>query len=123
MDFELTGEQHCAAFTWLYGLETVRLRYFNPYGPRQPLRWPCAVLVLGILKAMLQGQSPVLYGDGSEPYGVVYVDDVVYANLLAAEARRAYESITPTINPAKTRPFIISRPTSPTAGSHRIRDL
>ncbi len=84
----LTGEQQCAVFTSNYGLETVRLRYFNVFGPRQPAGSPYGNVVLNILKAMLLGRRPVIRGDGRQAQDLIYVDDVVHANLLAAAAPR-----------------------------------
>jgi UDP-glucose 4-epimerase len=83
----LAGEQDCVVFTYLYGLETVRLRYFNVYGPKQPVEGIDSE-VARIVKSMVAGQNPVIYGDGTEPVDLIYVDDVVCANLLAAEAPR-----------------------------------
>ena len=85
---KLAGEHYCAAFTAVYGLETVRLRYFNVYGPRQPAEGPYAAVIPVLLDTMLGGKRPVLHGDGRQARDFTYVDDVVQANLLAAEARR-----------------------------------
>jgi UDP-glucose 4-epimerase len=85
---KLTGEQQCVVFTSNYGLETVRLRYFNVFGPRQPTVSPYGSMVPSILRAMLLGRNPVIHGDGRQPQDFIYVDDVVHANLLAAEAGR-----------------------------------
>jgi UDP-glucose 4-epimerase len=85
---KLAGEQYCAAFTQCYGLETVRLRYFNVFGPRQLPNHPDAGVVPLFFDAMLAGQSPVLYGSGHQSRDFTYVDNVVQANLLAAEAPR-----------------------------------
>jgi UDP-glucose 4-epimerase len=85
---KLTGEQDCTAFTGIYGLETVRLRYFNVFGPRQSGSMPYSDTVLQALKAMLAGRHPVVPGDGLEPEDFLSVNDVVHANLLVADARR-----------------------------------
>jgi len=84
----VAGEQQCVAFTSHYGLETVRLRYFDVYGPRQPVGNPYGNAVLNVLKAMLLGRNPVIHGDGRQPQDLICVDDVVHATLLAAEAPR-----------------------------------
>jgi UDP-glucose 4-epimerase len=86
---KLTGEHYCEAFTLIFGLETVRLRYFSVFGPHQSADGPCPALIPALLKAMLAGQSPTIYGDGLQSRDFTYVDDVVQANVLAAEARRA----------------------------------
>jgi UDP-glucose 4-epimerase len=85
---KLTGEQDCTAFTGIYGLETVRLRYFNVFGPRQSGSMPYSDTVLQALKAVLAGRHPVVPGDGLGPEDLLSVHDVVHANLLVAEARR-----------------------------------
>jgi UDP-glucose 4-epimerase len=83
----LAGEQDCVVFTYTYGLETVRLRYFNVFGPRQ-LDSPHDLEITALIRAMVAGRPPVIHGNGEEPQDLVYVDDVVYANLLALEAPR-----------------------------------
>src|SRR5262245_52956369 len=70
---KLAGEHDCAAFTYLYGLDTVRLRYFNVFGPRQHVSSPYAQAILLILRQMLAGHSPVLNGDGLEHADFIYV--------------------------------------------------
>jgi UDP-glucose 4-epimerase len=86
---KLSGEQYCAAFTHVYGLETVRLRYFNVFGPRQPPDSPYAAVIPLFLQAMLAGQSPVIHGDGLQSRDFTFVADVVQANLKAATAPAA----------------------------------
>jgi nucleoside-diphosphate-sugar epimerase len=86
---KLAGEQYCAAFTEVYGLETVRLRYFNVFGPRQTPDSPYAAVIPLFLRAMTTGQAPVIHGDGSQSRDFTFVADVVQANLKAAEAKRA----------------------------------
>jgi UDP-glucose 4-epimerase len=85
---KLIGEQHCVAFTSMYGLDTVRLRYFNVFGPRQPSGQP-GTIVLELLQTMLAGGRPSLAQEASQAaWDLMYVGDVVYANLLAAELSR-----------------------------------
>src|SRR6266852_8081204 len=83
---KLAAEHYCAAFTEVYGLETVRLRYFNIFGPRQPPDSPYAAVIPLFFEAMLAGKSPIIYGDGQQSRDFTYVADVVHANLLAAKA-------------------------------------
>jgi UDP-glucose 4-epimerase len=83
---KLAGEQYCASFSTVYGLETVRLRYFNVYGPRQPPDSPYAAVIPLFLRAMLAGKSPILHGDGLQSRDFTFVEDTVQANLLAAAA-------------------------------------
>jgi nucleoside-diphosphate-sugar epimerase len=86
---KLTGEQYCQAFTEVYGLETVCLRYFNVFGPRQdPTSQYSAVIPL-FITAMLQGQPPTVHGDGLQSRDFSYIANVVHANLLAAAAPAA----------------------------------
>jgi UDP-glucose 4-epimerase len=83
---KLTGEHYCAAFSHVYQLETVRLRYFNVFGPRQAPDSPYAAVIPRFLRAVLAGRQPVLYGDGQQSRDFTCVAAVVQANLLAAEA-------------------------------------
>ncbi len=83
---KLAGEQYCAAFSEVYGLETVRLRYFNVFGPRQSPDSPYAAVIPRFIEAMTAGRSPVIHGDGQQSRDFTFVADVVQANLLAAEA-------------------------------------
>lgn len=85
----LAGENYCVAFTANLGLETVRLRYFNVYGPRQELAGDQVAVLPAFLNAMAAGQRPVIYGDGMQTRDFVRVADVVQANLLAADNPRA----------------------------------
>lgn len=81
---KLTGERYCYVFTEVYGLETVCLRYFNVYGPRQDPISQYAAVIPKFITAMLGGESPVIYGDGCQSRDFTYVSNVVGANLLAA---------------------------------------
>src|SRR5262249_25955917 len=63
---KLAGEQYCAAFSQVYGLETVRLRYFNVFGPRQSPDSPYAAVIPLFLRAMLEDKSPTIHGDGHQ---------------------------------------------------------
>jgi UDP-glucose 4-epimerase len=83
---KLAGEDYCAAFTEVYGLETVRLRYFNIFGPRQPPDSPYAAVIPLFISALASGRSPVVHGDGRQARDFTYVDNAVQANLLAADA-------------------------------------
>jgi UDP-glucose 4-epimerase len=83
---KLAGEQYCAAFSEVYGLETVRLRYFNVFGPRQTPDSPYAAVIPLFIRALTAGERPVVHGDGEQSRDFTFVDDVVQANLRAAEA-------------------------------------
>jgi UDP-glucose 4-epimerase len=82
---KLAGEHYCAAFTNVYGLETVRLRYFNVFGPRQTPDSPYAAVIPLFIQALTSGRSPLIHGDGEQSRDFTYVADVVQANLKAAD--------------------------------------
>ncbi|HZQ24415.1 MAG TPA: SDR family oxidoreductase [Terriglobales bacterium] len=83
---KLTGEYYMAAFTRCYGLNTVSLRYFNVFGPRQDPASPYSGVLAKFITQMLSGEKPTIFGDGSQSRDFTYVDDVVQANLLACKA-------------------------------------
>ncbi len=83
---KLAGEHYCAAFTEVYGLETVRLRYFNVFGPRQSPDSAYAAVIPLFIQALTNGRSPQIHGDGEQSRDFTYVADAVQANLKAAEA-------------------------------------
>jgi UDP-glucose 4-epimerase len=83
---KLTGEYYMRAFTECYGLETVSLRYFNVFGPRQDPKSQYAAAVPLFTTAILEGRSPTVFGDGEQSRDFTYVANVVRANLLAADA-------------------------------------
>jgi UDP-glucose 4-epimerase len=83
---KLAGEHYLRAFTRVYGLETVTLRYFNVFGPYQdPTSHYSGVLAI-FCRRMLAGEQPTIYGDGEQSRDFTYIDNVVAANLLAASA-------------------------------------
>jgi UDP-glucose 4-epimerase len=84
---KLAGEHYCATFHRLYGLDTVRLRYFNVFGPRQPQAGPYAAVIPQFVAALRARQSPEVHGDGIQTRDFTYVSNVVQANLLAATSR------------------------------------
>ena len=84
---KLAGEELCAVFSRAYGLETVALRYFNVFGPRQDPNSPYAAVIPRFLDALRRGESPVVYGDGEQTRDFIPVVSVVEANLRAAEAQ------------------------------------
>ena len=86
---KLAGEQYCQVFAAALGLETVSLRYFNIFGPRQDPASPYAAVIPKFLAAMRRGERPVIFGDGKQSRDFTYVENAVRANLLAAEAPRA----------------------------------
>lgn len=87
---KLTGEYYAAAFNHSYGLETVSLRYFNVFGPRQDPKSTYAAVIPRFINAMLDGEPPTIYGDGMQTRDFTYIDNVVHGNLLACNAPGAF---------------------------------
>jgi UDP-glucose 4-epimerase len=83
---KLTGEHYCRVFAELYGMETVSLRYFNVYGPRQRPDSAYAAVIPLFIEALRTGQPPLVHGDGHQSRDFTFIDDVVAANLAAATA-------------------------------------
>jgi UDP-glucose 4-epimerase len=81
---KLAAEMYMEAYARSYRLETVRLRYFNVFGPRQDPKGPYAAVIPLFVAALLEGRRPVIFGDGNQSRDFVFVDNVVNANLLAA---------------------------------------
>jgi nucleoside-diphosphate-sugar epimerase len=84
---KLVGEYYCQVFTRVYGLETISLRYFNVFGPRQDPGSPYSGVISRFISALLSGESPVIFGDGEQSRDFTYVANVVEANLRAAETK------------------------------------
>src|SRR6478672_8082530 len=83
---KLFGEIYCQVFTRAYGLETVSLRYFNVFGPRQDATSQYSGVLALFIPAVLQGRRPTIYGDGLQSRDFTFVKNVVEANLLACKA-------------------------------------
>ncbi|HSE98652.1 MAG TPA: NAD-dependent epimerase/dehydratase family protein, partial [Blastocatellia bacterium] len=83
---KLAGEYYISVFKHVYGFEAVALRYFNIFGPRQDPESQYAAVIPRFITALLSGRPPVIYGDGMQSRDFTYVENVVEANLLAAEA-------------------------------------
>ena len=86
---KLAGEHYCTAFTSVYGLETVRLRFFNVFGTRQDAKSPYSGVIAIFSDLMKKGQTPTIFGDGRQARDFVYVADVVQALRLAADSPKA----------------------------------
>lgn len=86
---KLVGEHYCQVFTRVYGLETVSLRYFNVFGPRQDPSSQYSGVISRFISALLGGETPVIYGDGEQSRDFTYIDNVVDANLRACESAQA----------------------------------
>ena len=83
---KLAGEYYCRVFSHIYGLSTVCLRYFNVFGPRQSLDDEYAVVIPKFIHCLFNNQPPPIYGTGKQSRDFTYIDNVVEANLLAANA-------------------------------------
>jgi UDP-glucose 4-epimerase len=81
---KLTGEYYCQVFDTIYGLKTASLRYFNVFGPRQDPDSPYAAVIPLFVSLVMEGKSPVIFGDGEQSRDFTFVKDVVNANILAA---------------------------------------
>ena len=86
---KLVGEQYCKVFYEIYGLETVSLRYFNVFGPRQDPNSQYAAVIPKFITAMQNDERPVIFGDGEQSRDFTYVQNNVNANLLACTASNA----------------------------------
>jgi UDP-glucose 4-epimerase len=83
---KLAGEYYAKSFAKVYGLETVCLRYFNVFGPRQHPSSPYSGVIAKFIAQMLHGEAPTIFGNGQQTRDFTYVDNVVQANLMAATA-------------------------------------
>jgi UDP-glucose 4-epimerase len=86
---KLAGEHYCRVFSELHGLETISLRYFNVYGPRQRPDSQYAAVIPLFIAALQAGEDPIVHGDGHQSRDFTYIDDAVAANLSAAGAPAA----------------------------------
>lgn len=80
---KLAGEMYCQAFAHVYGLETVAVRYFNVFGPRQDPLSAYAAVIPKFITAMLDDSPPIVEGDGLQSRDFTYIDNVIHGNLLA----------------------------------------
>jgi len=86
---KLIGEEYCRIYYSIYGLETVCLRYFNVFGPRQDPGSQYAAVIPKFITLMLKGKSPPIYGNGEQSRDFTFIDNVVEANLRACKAKGA----------------------------------
>lgn len=83
---KLAGEYYCQVFAEVFGLETVCLRYFNVFGPRQDPKSQYAAVIPIFISLMLQDKQPMIFGDGLQTRDFTYIDNIVHGNLLAMKA-------------------------------------
>jgi UDP-glucose 4-epimerase len=86
---KLAGEQYCRVYARVFGVQTVILRYFNVFGPRQDPNSQYAAVIPRFITSALAGLSPTVYGDGEQSRDFCFIDNVVEANLRAADAEGA----------------------------------
>jgi nucleoside-diphosphate-sugar epimerase len=86
---KLTGEHYCQVYARAFGVETVVLRYFNVFGPRQDPNSQYAAVIPRFVTAALEGRRPIVFGDGTQSRDFCFIDNVIEANLLAADAAGA----------------------------------
>lgn len=84
---KLTGEKYCQVFSKIYGLETVCLRYFNVFGPKQDPNSQYSAVIPKFIKAIKEEKQPIIYGDGTQSRDFTYVSNVVDANILASTTK------------------------------------
>jgi UDP-glucose 4-epimerase len=89
----MAGEHYCQCFTRLNGLETVRLRFFNLFGPRENPHSPYSGVIPLFIASLVEGRPPIIHGDGRQSRDFTYVADVVQALLRAAESPKAVGNI------------------------------
>jgi len=83
---KFVGEEYCRIFNEIYGLETISLRYFNIFGPRQDPNSQYAAVIPKFVTAALKGERPVIFGDGLQSRDFTFIENVLHANFLAANA-------------------------------------
>jgi nucleoside-diphosphate-sugar epimerase len=83
---KLSGEQYVTVFAQVYGMQTLSIRYFNVFGPRQDPDSPYAAVIPLFIDALLDGRAPTIHGDGEQSRDFTYIDNVVAANLAALSA-------------------------------------
>lgn len=90
---KLMGEYYCRVFTQVYGLETIALRYFNVFGPRQNPSSTYSGVISRFIDALMKDQTPVIYGDGNQTRDFTYIANVVAANIRAAQTSSGIGSV------------------------------
>ena len=128
---KLAGEEYCMSFFNLYGLETVALRYFNIFGPRQNPFSQYSAVIPKFINMLNKGRNPTIWGDGTTSRDFTYIDNVINANILACEKKAAAGNV---INIAYGKAYtindlveklnkIIGADLSPTYGPEKIGDV
>lgn len=87
---KLTGEHYCRSFTECFGMETITLRYFNVFGSRQDPASQYAAAIPAFVAAILEGEPPVIFGDGEQTRDFTHIDNITHGNVLAMKAERTH---------------------------------
>ena len=90
---KLMGEYYCRVFSHVYGLETISLRYFNVFGPRQNPSSQYSGVISRFIDAVMKGDTPVIYGDGQHSRDFTYIENVVDANIKAASCKEGVGTV------------------------------
>lgn len=90
---KLVGEYYCSVFTKVYGLETIALRYFNVFGPRQNPASQYSGVISRFIDALMKGETPVIYGDGEQSRDFTYIANVVNANIRASQTDKGIGTV------------------------------
>jgi len=98
---KLMGEYYCSVFNSVYGLETISLRYFNVFGPRQNPSSTYSGVISRFIDALMKGNAPIIYGDGEQSRDFTYIANVVNANLQAAQTSTGIGEVINTANGEK----------------------
>ena len=95
---KLVGEYYCRVFNRVYGLETIALRYFNVFGPRQNPSSQYSGVISRFIDALMKGDTPIIYGDGGQTRDFTYIANVVRANINAAQTSEGLGEVMNTAN-------------------------
>jgi len=87
---KLVGEYYCKIFSSIYGLETIILRYFNVFGPRQDPKSQYSAVIPKFIQAFLTNKTPTIYGNGEQTRDFTFVENVIYANILASQVKKTH---------------------------------
>jgi nucleoside-diphosphate-sugar epimerase len=90
---KLVGEYYCSVFSQVYGLETLSLRYFNVFGPRQNPSSQYSGVISRFIDALMTGERPVIYGDGEQTRDFTYIANITNANIKAAQMTRGFGGV------------------------------
>jgi nucleoside-diphosphate-sugar epimerase len=99
---KLMGEYYCSVFNRVYGIETISLRYFNVFGPRQNPSSMYSGVISRFIDALMKGSKPVIYGDGEQSRDFTFIDNIVNANLKAAQSSSGVGRVINSANGEKT---------------------